>query len=135
MNAKSITPVRVLIADDHRLFAESLMVLLSQDDRLDVVGTAGDGREAVKLAQTLRPDVVLLDVNMPLMDGVTALSELRLLVPDARLILLTGTESTSEREAARRAGADAFLLKSVPPETLLDVILITTAFAQPAALS
>ncbi len=127
--------VRVLIADDHRLFAESLMVLLSQDDRLDVVGTAGDGREAVKLAQTLRPDVVLLDVNMPLMDGVTALSELRLLVPDARLILLTGTESTSEREAARRAGADAFLLKSVPPETLLDVILITTAFAQPATLS
>ena len=127
--------VRVLIADDHRLFAESLMVLLSQDDRLDVVGTAGDGREAVKLAQTLRPDVVLLDVNMPLMDGVTALSELRVLVPDARLILLTGTESPSEREAARRAGADAFLLKSVPPETLLDVILITTAFAQPAALS
>jgi DNA-binding NarL/FixJ family response regulator len=130
-----VSRVRVLIADDHRLFAESLMVLLSQDDRLDVVGTAGDGREAVKLAQTLRPDVVLLDVNMPLMDGVTALSELRLLVPDARLILLTGTESTSEREAARRAGADAFLLKSVPPETLLDVILITTAFAQPATLS
>lgn len=127
--------MRVLIADDHRLFAESLMVLLSQDDRLDVVGTAGDGREAVKLAQTLRPDIVLLDVNMPLMDGVTALSELRVLVPDARVILLTGTESTSEREAARRAGADAFLLKSVPPETLLDVILITTAFAQPAALS
>ena len=127
--------MRVLIADDHRLFAESLMVLLSQDDRLDVVGTAGDGREAVKLAQTLRPDVVLLDVNMPLMDGVTALSELRVLVPDARVILLTGTESTSEQDAARRAGADAFLLKSVPPETLLDVILITTAFAQPAALS
>jgi DNA-binding NarL/FixJ family response regulator len=130
-----VSRVRVLVADDHRLFAESLMVLLSQDDRLDVVGTAGDGREAVKLAQTLRPDVVLLDVNMPLMDGVTALSELRLLVPDARVILLTGTESTSEREAARRAGADAFLLKSVPPETLLDVILITTAFAQPATLS
>jgi DNA-binding NarL/FixJ family response regulator len=130
-----VSRVRVLIADDHRLFAESLMVLLSQDDRLDVVGTAGDGREAVKLAQTLRPDVVLLDVNMPLMDGVTALSELRVLVPDARVILLTGAESTSEQEAARRAGADAFLLKSVPPETLLDVILITTAFAQPAALS
>jgi NarL family two-component system response regulator LiaR len=130
-----VSRVRVLIADDHRLFAESLMVLLSQDDRLDVVGTAGDGREAVKLAQTLRPDVVLLDVNMPLMDGVTALSELRVLVPDARVILLTGTESTSEQDAARRAGADAFLLKSVPPETLLDVILITTAFAQPAALS
>jgi DNA-binding NarL/FixJ family response regulator len=130
-----VSRVRVLIADDHRLFAESLMVLLSQDDRLDVVGTAADGREAVKLAQTLRPDVVLLDVNMPLMDGVTALSELRVLVPDARVILLTGTESTSEQDAARRAGADAFLLKSVPPETLLDVILITTAFAQPAALS
>jgi DNA-binding NarL/FixJ family response regulator len=126
--------VRVLIADDHRLFAESLMVLLTQDDRLDVVGIAGDGREAIRLAQTLRPDVVLLDVHMPLLDGVAALSELRLLVPDARVVLLTGTDSSAERKAAREAGADAFLLKSATPETLLDVILITNAFAQPAAL-
>jgi two-component system nitrate/nitrite response regulator NarL len=130
-----VGPVRVLIADDHRLFAESLMVLLTQDDRLDMVGIASDGREAIRLAQTLQPDIVLLDVHMPLLDGVAALSELRLLVPDARVILLTGTDSSAERQAAREAGADAFLLKSVQPETLLDVILITTAFAQPAALS
>lgn len=127
--------MRVLIADDHRLFAESLMVLLTQDDRLDVVGIASDGREAIRLTQTLQPDIVLLDVQMPKLDGVAALSELRLLVPDARVILLTGTDSSEERQAARDAGADAFLLKTVQPETLLDVILITTAFAQPAVLS
>jgi DNA-binding NarL/FixJ family response regulator len=61
--------VRVLIADDHRLFAESLMTVLSEDERVDVVGIAADGREAVELAAELRPDVILMDLKMPVMDG------------------------------------------------------------------
>jgi DNA-binding NarL/FixJ family response regulator len=125
--------VRVLIADDHRLFAESLMVALSQDDRMEVVGIAENGREALTLAQELQPDVVLLDVNMPLMSGVEALAELRRRNPEARVIFLTGSEGSARLAGARDAGADAFLLKSVHTSELLDVILIAAAFARPAA--
>ena len=69
--------VRVLIADDQRLFAESLMTVLGEDDRIDVVGIAGNGREAVDLALELQPDVVLMDLNMPLLDGFEATREIR----------------------------------------------------------
>ena len=127
--------VRVLIADDHRLFAESLMVALSQDDRMEVVGIAENGRDALVLAQELQPDVVLLDVNMPLMSGVEALSELRRRLPEARVIFLTGSERSANLAGAQEAGADAFLLKSVHTSELLDVILIAAAFARPAAAS
>ena len=124
--------VRLLIADDHRLFAESLMVSLSQDDRMDVVGIAENGHEALSLAEELQPDVVLMDVDMPLMSGVEALGELRRRLPDARVIFLTGSEGSASLAGARDAGADAFLLKTVPTTDLLDVILIAAAFARPA---
>ena len=124
--------VRLLIADDHRLFAESLMVSLSQDDRMDVVGIAENGHEALSLAEELQPDVVLMDVDMPLMSGVEALGELRRRLPEARVIFLTGSEGSASLAGARDAGADAFLLKTVPTTDLLDVILIAAAFARPA---
>ena len=65
-------PIRVLIADDHRLFAEALEAILGGDERIAVVGQAGDGAEAVRLAADLRPDVVLMDISMPVMDGIEA---------------------------------------------------------------
>ena len=83
-------PIRVLIADDHRLFAETLGLTLEADPRLEVVGYARDGREAVKLAISLEPDVVLMDLDMPLVDGIEAASAICRSLP-ARVAILTAS--------------------------------------------
>jgi DNA-binding NarL/FixJ family response regulator len=103
--------VRILIADDHRLFAESLMTVLSEDDRVDVVGIAENGQEAVYLALQLRPDVILMDVKMPLVDGFEATRHLRAAGSDAQILILTGTDEEIGSEDAAAAGASGFLRK------------------------
>ncbi len=77
MRSRKPQPLRVLIADDHRLFAEALEAILAADDRIEVVGQAGDGGQAVELARKLDPDVVLMDVSMPVLDGFQATREIR----------------------------------------------------------
>ena len=103
--------VRILIADDHRLFAESLMAALSEDDRVDVVGIANNGQEAVGLALELQPDVLLMDLRMPVLDGFEATRQLRDAGSNAQILILTGTGEDIGSEDAALAGADGYLRK------------------------
>ena len=103
--------VRILIADDHKLFAETLMTALSEDDRIDVVGIAENGQEAVDTALELRPDVILMDLRMPLVDGFDATRRLREAGSDARILILTGTDESIGSENALAAGASGFIRK------------------------
>ncbi len=103
--------VRVLIADDHRLYSDTLQLLLGTDDRIDVVGRAADGVEAVELALRFRPDVVLMDVQMPQLDGIGAALALRPLLPGVRVVMLSSSAAVEDVERARDAGACAYLTK------------------------
>src|SRR5215207_3399186 len=89
-------PVRVLIADDHRLFAEALQVVLDDERELEVVGRAADGREAIDLARALTPDVVLLDISMPVLDGFEAAAAITKLPEPPAVVMLTGSDSAQD---------------------------------------
>jgi two-component system, NarL family, nitrate/nitrite response regulator NarL len=108
---KKPKPLRVLIADDHRLFAEALEAILAADDRIEVVGQAGDGSEAVKLARTLDPDLVLMDVSMPVLDGFEATREIRAKSEETRVLMLTGSNSRADVDRSREAGASGYITK------------------------
>ena len=109
---------RVLIVDDHPLTREALATLLAGND-FDVVGQASDGQEAIELAGRLRPQLVLLDLSMPGLDGLSALPGLRAAVPDAEVIVLTASGTEENLLAAIRAGAAGYLLKSEPPDKIV----------------
>src|SRR5689334_1695485 len=97
--------IRVLIADDHRLFGQALESILATDERLQVVGHAGDGCEAVQLALDLDPDLILIDNAMPIMNGFQAPKQIRKNRPHAYVLMLTGSNSRSDVHQAREAGA------------------------------
>ena len=103
--------VRVLIADDQPLFTHALEAILADDEQIEVVGSAGNGRAAVELAAELRPDVVVMDISMPLVDGLEATRRLRQGGSPARVIVLTESDLPSDAARARRAGADEYLPK------------------------
>jgi len=109
---------RILIVDDHPLTRDALAGLLAHNG-FDVVGQAGSGEEAIARARELRPDLVLLDLSMPGMDGLTALPKLRDAAPDAEIVVLTASEDESNLLGAIRAGAAGYLLKSEPPERIV----------------
>src|SRR5918999_3870411 len=96
MTGHNSSLVRVLIADDHRLFADALEAILATEERITVVGRAADGFEAVELARTLRPDVVALDISMPVMDGFEAAAELQKLEHPPAVLILTGSNSPQD---------------------------------------
>jgi two-component system, NarL family, response regulator LiaR len=112
------TRIRVLVVDDHAVVREGLRTFLSLQDGIEVVGEAGDGREAVAVAERERPDVVLMDLMMPRLDGVQAMRELRARVPRARVIVLTSFLDDDRLLPAIRAGAAGYLLKNVEPSEL-----------------
>ncbi|MFO7170863.1 MAG: response regulator transcription factor [Chloroflexota bacterium] len=114
--------IRVLIAEDQTLMREGLRTILELEDGFRVVGLAGDGREAVELARELQPDIVLMDVQMPVLDGVQATAELTRSVPTARVIILTTFDYDSYVFDGIRAGASGFLLKDTPAAELLAAI-------------
>jgi len=114
---------RVLIADDHRMFAEALEAILATDQRLEVAGHAGDGGEAVRLALTLRPDVTLMDIAMPIMDGLQATKQIRKQWPTACVLMLTGSNSRTDVDRAREAGAAGYVTKERIAAELIDAIL------------
>ena len=123
MSGNDITPVRVLIADDHRLFAEALEVVLASEARIDVVGRAADGGEAVELARRLEPDVVALDISMPVMDGFEAAAAMERLEHPPAVLMLTGSNSPDDVDRARRAGAKGYITKDAIAAHLVDAIL------------
>jgi len=114
--------VRVLIADDEPLFAEAMEVLLATDGRIEVVGRAADGERAVELALELEPDVVLMDLSMPGIDGFTAMRRIAS-AGRARVLVLSGSDDPADVARARRAGAAGYVTKDRIAETLVDAIL------------
>ena len=125
------SPVRVLIADDHLLFAESLGLTLDIDDRLEHVGTARNGKEAVQLAKELSPDVVLMDLDMPVMNGIEATRELRRSRPDCQVVVLTASLAVEDAHRARSAGAAAYLTKGCFMRDVIDAMLEVVLSNQP----
>jgi DNA-binding NarL/FixJ family response regulator len=111
---------RVLLADDHRLLREAFAQLLEPD--CEVVGAVGDGRALLAAAQELRPDVVVLDIAMPLLNGLEAARQLRRLMPEVRLIVLTVSEDPDLAAEAFRAGASGYLLKNSAASELITAI-------------
>jgi DNA-binding NarL/FixJ family response regulator len=116
-------PVRVLVADDHRLMREGTAALLRTDPRLEVVGLAADGVEAIALAERRSPDVALLDLNMPGVGGIEACATLRARFPGLEVLILTVSEQHEDLYAALRVGAAGYLLKDMPPGELVDAVL------------
>jgi len=117
--------IRVILVDDQMLFREGLNILLSVHEDIDVVGEAENGEEALKLVAQLKPDVVLMDVRMPVLDGVAATRKLHEKYPNSRVIMLTTFDDDEYVFDGLRAGAAGYLLKDVPSLKLVEAIRAT----------
>ncbi|HEY4441296.1 MAG TPA: response regulator transcription factor [Candidatus Elarobacter sp.] len=114
--------IRVVVVDDQEMFRVGLRTVLAAQDGIDVVGEAADGREAVARVAQLRPDIVMMDVRMPVMDGIAAIAELRGRGVAAKALVLTTFEDVELLNAAITAGAAGYILKGTPVEDVADVI-------------
>ena len=119
--------IRVLIVDDHRLFAEALEAILSAESRIEVVGRARNGAEALDMVLDLDPDVVLMDISMPVMDGVEATRRIRETRPEACVLMLTGSSAAADVDRSRDAGAAGYVTKDRIASELVDAIVETAA--------
>ncbi len=118
--------IRLLVVDDHTLFRRGLIALLSQDDRFDIVGEAGDVSEALRVLPTARPDLVLLDNHLPGVKGVDAIPSFKEGRPELRVMMLTVSEDEDDLSRALQAGADGYLLKTSESDQLCDAIVKVT---------
>ena len=114
--------IRILLADDHSVVRQGLKMFLALDDELDVIGEAENGAEALKMAHELQPDVVLMDLLMPVMDGITAIGHIRRELPDVEVIALTSVLEDASVVGAVRAGAIGYLLKDTEADALRKAI-------------
>ena len=121
--APDARPLRVLIADDDPLFVETVKALLAGDDRVEVAGTASNGQDAVDLANALVPDLTLMDISMPVLDGIEAARRIRLEQPSAAVLILTGSSIATDIDRARQAGVAGILTKDRLGTQLVDAIL------------
>ncbi len=115
-------PIRLLLADDQSLFREGLQTLLSASPDIDVVGEASNGEEAVRLAVQLKPDVILMDLRMPVVDGIQATRRIKTTIPETRVIVLTTFDEDKDIFEGLKAGATGYLLKDVSSGKLLEAI-------------
>jgi DNA-binding NarL/FixJ family response regulator len=118
--------VRVLIADDHRLFAEALRAILDAEPSVDVVGLAANGTDAVRQTAELEPDVVLMDINMPGLDGLEATRRILARQPETQVLMVTGSDARQDVDAARIAGAAGYVTKDRIAAELIRVIFDVT---------
>jgi two-component system nitrate/nitrite response regulator NarL len=121
--AKLEDVIRVLIADDHRLFAEALEAILAGESAIEVVGRARNGSEALELAMELEPDVVLMDISMPVMDGVEATRRICEAKSDACVLMLTGSNAAVDIDRSREAGAAGYVTKDRIASQLVEAII------------
>jgi DNA-binding NarL/FixJ family response regulator len=129
MDRPVMPAVRVLVADDEPLFLEALWTFLADDERIEVVGSAADGEEAVQLAEALQPDLILMDKSMPRMDGIEATRRIRELVPRACILILTSSESPDDMQMATEAGASGYLSKESASSEIVGAILDIASLA------
>jgi DNA-binding NarL/FixJ family response regulator len=120
--------VRVLLADDHEIYAETLEMLLELDDRVEVVGRAASGAQAIALAVGLRPDVVLMDVHMPCLDGITATRCVTALLPEIRVLMLSSSAAVEDVERARDAGASGYLTKDAAGSAITEEVVRVSSY-------
>jgi CheY-like chemotaxis protein len=123
---------RVLMADDNAFFLEALMITLKMDKRIEIAGRAQHGREAVELASSLHPDVALMDLDMPVLDGIEATRGVLQVSPATRVVVLTASSSADDERRARAAGAAAYLRKGCPAADLFDAIFPEPPSESPA---
>lgn len=114
--------IRVLVADDQTLFRTMLTQLLEKHQDINVIASAANGYEAVEMAELHKPDIVLLDIEMPDQDGITAAAKIKQLLPDTKIAILTTFEDVGNVTAAASAGADAYLIKDIEPDILVMAI-------------
>jgi DNA-binding NarL/FixJ family response regulator len=126
----SMRPIRVLLVDDHAMFLAALHALLDQDERIEIVGETDNGAHALELDEELRPDVALVDLQLPVMDGFETTRRLHARRPDLRVVVISGVSTNGVAEEAAAAGADAFLFKGGLHEEIVDTILETSAQAR-----
>lgn len=117
------TRVRIVLADDHEWVRAGLETLLGDCEQLEIVGLAGDGEEVLKMAQELRPDVILMDINMPYVSGIEATRQVKQQQPEIKIVGLSAHTPGPQVEAMREAGADAFAAKGEAPDELCELIL------------
>ena len=115
-------PIRVLIVDDHALFRRGLVMVLEQEKDIDLVGEAGDGAEAVNIAQDTMPDVVLMDVRMPRRGGIEATSQIKAIAPHTKILMLTISDEEADLYDAIKAGASGYLLKEISIDEVANAI-------------
>jgi DNA-binding NarL/FixJ family response regulator len=117
-----MSPIRVLLVDDHALFRKGVADLLAAEPEFELVGAAPDGIRAVEMARELMPDVILMDISMPGIDGLEATRRIKAEIPYVRIVILTVSESDQSLFDAIKSGAQGYLLKSVQPQALVDTL-------------
>lgn len=117
-----MSEIKILIVDDHPMFRQGLRDVLETDARMKVTGQAADGEVAIQLAQYLNPDVILMDINLPTINGLQVSRQIKSQLPQTKIIVLTGYDDAEQVFHALRAGASAYCPKDITPEALLDTI-------------
>jgi DNA-binding NarL/FixJ family response regulator len=115
----NIAPIRVLVVDDHAIVRKGTRAFLEEIDGVDIVGDTGSGREAIRLVESLHPDVILMDLIMPEMDGVQTIQQIASQYQDVRIVILTSFVAEDKMFSALKAGAHNYLMKDSPPEDLV----------------